>query len=638
MNHIIEYTSQQFKKYSPFHLLQVSDIQNVLMQSKIIFCNKDKVIFNINGSLHDCFYLTISGSIHLSIISESEENIIQKCNEGHIFGLRPFFDQSNYKLKAKAREDSIVCAIPIAVFKPFIDNNKEVSSFLLKNFNIDYRNKIDTVSEIVSNDVQPVTTIIEQTEFQFAQDFKYNKTPLMVNSHQTAKEVAYLMAALNSEVALVSKADIIIGWISEQDFSRKIATGKFELSTVIETIITEQIVYVSENISLVEAQLEMIRNNVKYLCVTQNGNSNSKICGYITPQDIILAQANNPGTLLTEIEKSTQIIDLVLIRKKLSDIIFSSIQKKIPINHISAIASEINYSIISKIISLSIQELGSPPTEFSFFATGSLGRKEQLLLTDIDCFMVYHDVASDLVRNVESYFYQLSKKLIEAFQTIGFSVCSDSHSVNNKNLILSKSNCINKFQAWILSPVAPNNNISGIFFDYELVYGDKQIEDEITTSIFKFLEKNELFLDYLGNDSLRKESPITFFKKFAIEEEGENKDKFDIKNKALLPLIDAARLLTIGYNISGINNTQLRFKQLAINDKDNSETYLEAADAFVTLSEFRALEGLKNDSNGQFINLDELSKSDKESMKQAFLPYEDLVDIIKRKFKLTQFS
>jgi CBS domain-containing protein len=42
-----------------------------------------------------------------------------------------------------------------------------------------------------------------------------------------------------------------------------------------------------------------------------------------------------------------------------------------------------------------------------------------------------------------------------------------------------------------------------------------------------------------GNDALRK---FTSFKKFIVEETGVNKDKFDIKTRALMPLIDGARL------------------------------------------------------------------------------------------------
>ena len=146
------------------------------------------------------------------------------------------------------------------------------------------------------------------------------------------------------------------------------------------------------------------------------------------------------------------------------------------------------------------------------------------------------------------------------------------------------------------------------------------------------------FFDYLGNDALKKPAPLNFFKKFNLEEEGEHKGKFDIKTKALMPLIDGARLLVLNNNIKGINSTYLRYKQLAMIDPKYAEIYLNCAEAFIILSKFRAQEGLKNDSSGQYINLEELNKVDKEKLKNALTPMRELEELIKERFQLTQFS
>ena len=131
-----------------------------------------------------------------------------------------------------------------------------------------------------------------------------------------------------------------------------------------------------------------------------------------------------------------------------------------------------------------------------------------------------------------------------------------------------------------------SSDLSSIFFDYEIVFGEQKIEDAINNVVYKNAENNVLFYDFLGNDALRNNSPLTFFKKFNVEEEGPNKDKFDIKTRALMPLIDGARLFTLSHNIKGINNTYIRFKQLAITNPKHAEIYLECAEAFLVLSKF----------------------------------------------------
>src|SRR5690606_24815498 len=216
--------------------------------------------------------------------------------------------------------------------------------------------------------------------------------------------------------------------------------------------------------------------------------------------------------------------------------------------------------------------------------------------------------------------------------------CPNGHMASNMLWCKSLTDWIKQYESWMNAPGEKSNEISSIFFDYELAFGELKIEEAITEAIFRNIKKNSLFFDYLGNDGLRKPAPLSFFKKFNVEEEGEHKDKFDIKTRALMPLIDSARMLVLSHNIRGINNTHMRFKQLAIVDSKHSEIYLNCAEAFLTLAKFRTIEGLQNDSFGQFLNIAEMSKNDREKLKNALEPMKDLEELIKDNFKLTHFS
>jgi CBS domain-containing protein len=73
-------------------------------------------------------------------------------------------------------------------------------------------------------------------------------------------------------------------------------------------------------------------------------------------------------------------------------------------------------------------------------------------------------------------------------------------------------------------------------------------------------------------------------------------------------------------------------------DQKHSEIYLNCADSFQTLSKLKTSEGLKYDNSGQFINIEDLSKIDKENLKNALAPIKELEELIKDSFQLTQFS
>jgi CBS domain-containing protein len=637
MNAIAERIADFLKEYSPFNNLSYNELLIVSNNVRVINLEKNKILFQINDLLHDSFYVVASGVVTLSVISDAEETLLNKCVPGDIFGLRPFFAKNNYQMTAKAREESIIYAIPIATFRPFVAQNAEVLNFLLESFAHNSNNPTDrdNKGKLLSDNV---VFSGQQSEMQYFQSLSYNKTPLKASLSSLVKDVAQLMTDNLLDSVIITENQFPIGIVTDNDMRSKIATGRVPITATVDKIMAAPVITVAENVSLAEAQLSILRYNVSHLCVTVDGSDKSEIRGIISEHDLIVAQASNPGVLIKEIKRGQNGADLKRVRTKLAELIQTSIGKNVPLSHINNVASEINMAIIKRSVELSILELGSPPARFAWLAIGSQGRKEQLLLTDQDSILVFEDVAADKYRDVKDYFLKLAKKTVETLEKVGFEPCPNGHTANNILWCKSISDWMKQYSNWMAQPGEISNEISSVFFDYEIAFGEPKIEEAITETIFRNVKKNKLFFDYLGNDALRKPAPLSFFKKFNVEEEGPNKDKFDIKTRALMPLIDGARLIVLSHDIRGINNTYLRFKQLAITDPKHAEIYLNCAEAFQTLFKFRTMEGLKNDSNGQFINLEELSKADREKLKNALAPMKDLEELIKDSFQLTQFS
>ena len=638
MNTIAEHIADFLKQYPPFDNLTFQELSEIATSIRVVNIEKHKTLFQINDVLHDSFYVVASGVINLSVIADAEETLLNKCIEGDVFGLRPFFAKNNYMMTAKAREESIIYAIPIATFRPFVANNPNVLDFLLQSFASNTSNpndKENTRGKLISDNVYYSE---QQSGMQYFQSLSYNISPLRTSTTSIVQDIAQQMTNTLTNSIIVCENEYPIGIVTHTDMCTKIATGRFPISATIDKIMSSPVVTVVENVSLAEAQLLMLKHNVTHLCVTQDGTDKSAVKGIISEHDLIAAQASNPGVLIKEIKRSHSPKDLKLIRDRLTDIIQKSIHKNIPLSHINNIASEINLAIIKRAVEISILDLGSPPARFAWLSIGSQGRKEQLLLTDQDSILIFEDVTADKYRDVKDYFLKLAKRTTAILEKVGYQPCPNGQMGSNMLWCKSLTDWTKQYNVWINTPGENSNNISSIFFDYEIAFGEPKIEEAIESVIFNNVKNNALFFDFLGNDALRNNSPLSFFKKFNVEEEGIDKDKFDIKTKALMPLIDGARLFILSHNIKGVNNTYLRFKQLAIIDTKNAEIYLNCAEAFLTLLKFRTLEGLKNDNSGQFINLQELSKVDRDNLKNALAPMKDLEELIKNKFQLTQFS
>ena len=497
-NSIAENIANFLKEYPPFNYLSYDELIQVATSIGVVSLDKHKILFKIDDKLHDSFYVVASGVVNLSVIADAEETLLNKCYAGDVFGLRPFFAKNNYMMTAKAREDSIVYAIPISVFKPFVAQNPQVLDFLLESFATNTRNPFDKENrgKLITDNVY---TEHQTNEIQYFQSLTYNKTPLKIAGNTLVKDAAQLMTENLIDSAIILDQNAPIGIVTDTDFRTKIANGRFPITTAVDKIMSSPVITVPENVSVAEAQLLLLKYNVSHLCVTTDGSDKSEVKGIISEHDLIVAQANNPGVLIKEIKRSLSPKELKAVREKLTDLIQTSIAKNIPLPHIYNITGEIITAIIKRSVELAILDLGSPPSRFAWLSIGSQGRKEQLLLTDQDSILIFEDVAPEKYRDVKDYFLKLAKRTTAILEKVGYQFCLNGHMASNMLWCKSLSDWMKQYNNWMKTPGESSNDISSIFFDYEIAFGEGKIEDAISDLIFKNTKNNALFFDFLGN-------------------------------------------------------------------------------------------------------------------------------------------
>ena len=635
-NSIAENIATFLKQYEPFNFIEYTDLKAIVLNSNILTLQKGKTLFKINDQLHDSFYIVYSGVIHLTKVLDAEEVLHSKCYSGNLFGLRPFFAKNNYVLNATANEDAILYAIPIAVFKPYLTKYTAVLDYFLENFATQAKPKKENYQQFKS--ISEIDTSASDTNYSYFQDLQYTNAPTLIAANSTIKSVALKMLAEKSNHALITYNNKIVGLVTDADLSKKIATGIYQIDDVVNKIMNTNFIVVDKNISVAEAQLLLLKNDTTHLCVTEDGTQNSAILGVVSERDVINSQSNNPGILIKEIKSAHTLDELKYIHTKYLDIIQNSFTKNIPIFHINAVASELLFSIIQQNIQMAIAHLGTPPARFVWLAAGSQGRKEQLYLSDQDSLLVFEDIAPEKHRDVKYYFVQMAKLVIGNIEKLGYSLCPYDHMASSIKWCKSISDFTHVFQNWMASPGENAADFSPIFYDFEYVYGEIKIKDALENSIFQNMKNNTLFFDFLGNKVLKLPEGLTFFKKIAIEENGAKKDYFDLKQKGLQVYIDAARLFGLSHSLKGVNNTYLRYKQLAISDPKNAEKYLDFAENYLQLQHFRIEESIVNDTDGSFIKVANLNKVDKEKLKKCLTQTDEVIELIKDKYQLTQFS
>ncbi|UMB60878.1 DUF294 nucleotidyltransferase-like domain-containing protein [Lutibacter sp. A80] len=631
-NTIAERILDFLKGYPPFNLISKPTLLEIAKKVEIQYFEKDQIILSQNDNPHEHFYIIYEGAVRLYRFAEDKKHVLDICDEGDLFGLRPLIMNENYLMGAAANEETILYGIPIKLFNDIILNYPKVSQFLIASFATNTR---DPFSEKHKGKLFANIEAIKKVENSFieTQSIKYTLNPLTCSTTTTVKEAALIMTnnVINSIVVTEDKKPI--GIITDKDIRTKIGTGRFKITDTAALVMTHPVITFRENLSVAEAQIALLKHKVSHLCITKDGTDASELVGILSEQDLNLIQGNNPLFLIKEIKKAKDAETLKYIRSKASDLTKGYIKQEIPIYFITKVISEINTAITKRAIQLSIKEIGKqPPVSYTWFAVGSQGRKEQLLMTDQDNALVFENVEPSEYEAVKSYFLELATKVTEKLNSVGFDYCPANIMASNPKWCLSIKEWKQQFKEWIKDPIPEKILLSIIFYDFELVYGNVELYNNMAKSVLKLIKKNQLFLSFLSKVTLDNPAPLGFFKQFLVELDGENKDNFDIKTRAIRPLTDAARIFSLYHGLQ-VNNTIARFEKLMEVEPQNADLFESCANAFKILLQFRTSQGLTNNDTGRYVDINSLSKADRLKLKSCFKPIKNIQDSLKLRFK-----
>jgi CBS domain-containing protein len=631
MNTIAQRIADFLKNHPPFSMLQKEQLEAISQAVDVLYVEPNTHIFKTDAPVKDVFYVVKDGAI--GIYRNATNVLVDECDEGDIFGLRALMRQGNYKLSAQAIEESIVYRISAGLLETYITVNPEANKFLLKTF---ASNTLLSQEETwqFSNKKEQETL----PDFNEEQSAQYSKNPIHCPPETLIKEAAQLMTSNKVGSIIITEAGKPKGIITDKDLRIKIATGDVSIQEPVTSIMSHPVKTYPEHISVAEAQIAMLQHKITHLCITKDGTDASQLTGVLSEHDIIVIRENNASVLVKEIKRAKSVETLKTIRQRTEKLLIRYMEQNLPIGFVSKIITAINDSITTKTIEFALDSMpDKPPVKFAWLAIGSQGRQEQLLLTDQDNFLVFEDVTQDEYKSTQQYFLKLATEITKGLNTIGFEYCPANMMASNPKWCLSVSEWKKQFNHWVISPDEDNLMLCTIFFDFEKIYGDDILVNLLSESIFKSIAAHDIFLNYLGINALKNPPPLSFFRNFLVEDSGEHKDQFDIKARAMMPLVDAARLLILSKNIKAHNSTIARYEKLIDQEPQNKAVYEACLISFKDLLRYRTQQGLKHKDSGRFIDLQTLNKADKLELKSAFKAVKNVQELIQTRFKLAQF-
>ncbi len=630
------------RQYPPFSALDEEDLLQLALHCRIRFVPERAYVFREGEQPSEDFFVVQKGLIELLKTVGDQEQLIEICDEGDIFGVTALLAGTEYGLSARAREDTLLYAIPWHQFQPLIERYNDVAVFFAAGFAAGMQMLRRLVREPGAGETleliqgnQPVALLpIEGVELH------PRRAPVTVTTETSIAAAARLMTEQDvGSVIIADEHRRPLGIVTDTDLRRYVATGEVPVEAAIARIMHSPVVTVPPGISAADALILMMQHRIRHLCVTADGTDRSPALGMISERDLFLRMGNSPAVLVKEMVRARDVDTLAATRDRAEELLQFYIEHGVNIAFVTNVMTHINDALIQRAVQLVQQQLRSEgheaPLPFCWLSMGSEGRKEQMLRTDLDNALVYADPQSKEEEGyAREYFLLFAERVIDILTQCGFALCPGGMMANNPTWCQPLSVWKKYFWRWMTEPDEKAVMHTTIFFDLRPVAGDARLAEALYDTIRTGKEEEPAYLIFLAKNALQNPPPLSFFRNFILERSGEHKDRFDIKLRAMMPLADAARVLTIDAGTVHITNTMERFQAAGERESANRQLYNEAAEAYGLYLRLRTRTGLRHHNSGRYIDPRELSKIERQTLRNSFTVIEEVQKILEVRYQL----
>jgi CBS domain-containing protein len=296
------------------------------------------------------------------------------------------------------------------------------------------------------------------------------------------------------------------------------------------------VISLDHNAYVYEAMLTMLRYNVHHLPVLKERNP----IGIIDLTDIVRYESQNSLLLVSSIFQQKSIPDLALISKQVKDSFVRMVNEDANSHMVGTAMSVIGRSFKQRIIELAEEHLGPAPIPYCFLALGSMGRDEQLIVTDQDNAIILDDSYDEAIHG--QYFADLAKFVCDALDQCGYSYCTGDIMATNPIWRMTHQEWEACFADWIDNPNPKALLNASIFFDLDGVYGRLKWAEQLNGFIVRRARRNNRFLACLARNALNRTPPLGFFKSFVMEKDGRHNNSINLKRRGTAPLADLIRV------------------------------------------------------------------------------------------------
>ena len=625
-----------FRRTVPFDQLDEELLRRLARHCKLDFYPKGTRILVMGESEVNYLYLIQRGAVSKFIVDpQGTVSLKDVRGEGQFFGALGIIQRSRANVDVEAVEDTFCLLLPKEQFLWLLENQPQFAGYYLKDISDQLVNT--AYSELRQHKLKRRTSE-DLLLFSNTVGDIVGRAAVSVDQDLTIQAAAALMAQQRIGSLLVhvpGRPEEIVGIITDRDLRSKVVAAGLDYLQPVARIMSSPVQKVLSQTLCFDVLLAMLSRGIHHLAVEQGG----RIVGVVTSNDIMSLQGNSPYYLFKEIVNQDRISGLYPLAQKIPDVIRSLLKEGGKASHITRMIAIINDHILTRLLTLLEAELGPPPVPYCWLLLGSEGRREQTFKTDQDNALLYADPRDHRQQeDAARYFAELADKAADHLANCGYPPCPGEIMARNPRWRQPYSVWQGYFASWVCEPNPQELLNATIFFDFKAGFGEAKLAEELRDYLVEKTRRQDIFLLHLARQALAARAPLSFFRNFIVEKDGEYKNRLDIKHKGIAPYADFARIFSLKHGVKE-TNTLARFKVLADEGYLDRQLAKAAEASYELMMQLRLLHQLEQLEQGilpdNHIDPADLTDLERRMLKESFRVLERLQAILETNYPVS---
>jgi DNA polymerase-3 subunit epsilon/CBS domain-containing protein len=359
-----------------------------------------------------------------------------------------------------------------------------------------------------------------------------------------------------SSIVAVDEQGRTLGIFTERDLLRLLSTsGAAGLSLRLGDAMTKPVTTVPGDAFVYVALARMTRTGIRHLVVVDPAG---RPIGMVTGRALLKVRATEAlvlGDIMQDTHSAEEMLAVMVSLPRLARALLS---EGVSARNIAQVIALVLRDLTTRAAQLSEQSMiddgwGEPPAAYAVLILGSGGRGESLLVFDQDNAIVHRGTAADDV-----WFAELGRRLNDMLNGAGIPFCDGKVMAREARWRKSLDEWKDEIHGWVFSVEPQTVMYCDIFFDFQPVWGDRGLAEELRAYATETAAQSNFFLRYLAQHVADMDVPVGLFGQFITKQGRLNAKKF-----GLLPLVSAARFRAIRAQITATGTDE---RYAALND------------------------------------------------------------------------